>query len=118
MPYTDPAAKLEADRAYRAARRAELAAKQRDYYRRHRSACAASNAAWLAAHPELNRSLLLLRRPSGDVGPRHPGVSWWPEPDLQPRAVRWLLMRLHRMQQGTAEFRQGRSFPRRLLVAA
>jgi 5-methylcytosine-specific restriction endonuclease McrA len=55
MPYADPAAKRRHDTEYRAARRAELAAKQRDYYRRNRKACDAQNRQWYAANPQVTR---------------------------------------------------------------
>ncbi|HSS11798.1 MAG TPA: HNH endonuclease [Acidimicrobiales bacterium] len=55
MPYADPNEKRRRDAEYRAERRAELAAKQREYYRRNRPVEDASHLAWLAAHPETAR---------------------------------------------------------------
>lgn len=57
MPYVDPAAKRANDAAYKAARRADLAAKQRAYYQRTRAERDASSSRYLAEHPETERAV-------------------------------------------------------------
>lgn len=148
MPYADPAKKLERDRAYKAARRADLAAKQRAYYKRTRPARDAYTAEWARAHPEINRiikfantsnnrarntgrperlyasELKFLTGPCCYCGGTQetwdhavPVCRGGPNliANLVPSCLRCNRIKSHRT---AAEFRQGRSFPRRLLGAA
>lgn len=57
MPYTNAAEKRAHDVAYRAGRRAELAAKQRLYYRANRAACDAQNERYLQNNVAVSRAI-------------------------------------------------------------
>lgn len=62
MPYADPTAKAAHGERYRAERREELAAKQRDYYRRTRAARYAAMADYNARHPEMVKRIRFANR--------------------------------------------------------
>jgi 5-methylcytosine-specific restriction endonuclease McrA len=62
MPYADPEMKRAHARAYRAARREELARKQREYYQRTRPTREERNRQWLQEHPEIYRAIHFANR--------------------------------------------------------